>query len=128
MNTAHRGLRVRRGNHFARPSLLSFRIRLRRGHARHQFEDFLPAGLSFALKNHDSLMEPEDGVSVFISRWACTVGLGRSSASQPSGLVQKRTGLQTDSTKIGLVKDGVLETTVAPLSWIRVAEANAIGA
>ena len=37
---------------------------LGRGHSRHQFEDFLPPGFPFALKNHDSLMEPEDGIAV----------------------------------------------------------------
>jgi hypothetical protein len=37
---------------------------LRRGHSRHQFEDFLPAALAFALKNHNSLMEPEDSIAI----------------------------------------------------------------
>jgi hypothetical protein len=37
---------------------------LGRGHSRHKFEDFLPAALSFALKNHDSLMKPENGIAI----------------------------------------------------------------
>ena len=37
---------------------------LGRGHAGHQLENFLPAALALALKNHDSLMKPEDSIPI----------------------------------------------------------------
>ena len=36
---------------------------VRLGGPRQEFEDLLPTGLAFALKSHDPLMQPDDGVS-----------------------------------------------------------------